>query len=78
VLRYRYRIYPNAPQRRALAQAFGCARVVYNDAVAVRKAARRDGQPYPTVGELSRRLITDAKRTPQRAWLGEVSAVVLQ
>jgi hypothetical protein len=28
--------------------------------------------------ELSRRVITEAKRTPERAWLGEVSAVVLQ
>jgi putative transposase len=78
VLRYRFRIYPNAPQRRALAQAFGCARVVFNDAVAARQAAHRDAQRYPTVGELSRRLITDAKRTPERAWLGGVSAVVLQ
>jgi putative transposase len=61
-----------------LARAFGCARVVSNDAVAAREAARREGQPYPTMGELSRTLITDAKRTPQRAWLREVSAVVLQ
>jgi putative transposase len=61
-----------------LARAFGCARVVFNDAVAAREAACRNGLPFPTVGELSRRLITDAKQTPDRAWLGEVSAVVLQ
>ncbi|MFD5775278.1 helix-turn-helix domain-containing protein [Streptomyces fungicidicus] len=30
-LRYKHRAYPNASQRRALAQAFGCARVVWND-----------------------------------------------
>ena len=34
LLRYRFRIYPTLPQRRALAQTFGCVRVVYNDAVA--------------------------------------------
>jgi putative transposase len=28
--------------------------------------------------ELSRRVVTLAKQTPQRAWLGEVSAVALQ
>lgn len=32
----------------------------------------------PSVAELSKRLITEAKRTPERNWLGEVSAVVLQ
>ena len=33
--------------------------------------------PYPSDAELSARL-TAAKATPERAWLGEVSAVVLQ
>ncbi|MGW2722076.1 RNA-guided endonuclease InsQ/TnpB family protein [Streptomyces sp. NPDC001492] len=35
-------------------------------------------QPFPTAGQLSRKLITEAKRTVERSWLGEVSAVVLQ
>ncbi|MFF9779485.1 RNA-guided endonuclease InsQ/TnpB family protein [Streptomyces sp. NPDC013978] len=71
-------MYPDAGQRTALARAFGCARVVFNDAVRAREDARRAGQPFPTAGELSRRLVTEAKRTPERSWLGEVSAVVLQ
>lgn len=78
LLRYRFRIYPTAPQRAALARGFGCARVVYNDAVAARKAAHAEGAPYPTAAALSKALITEAKRTPERSWLGEVSAVVLQ
>jgi putative transposase len=61
----------------ALARAFGCARVVFNDALAARQAARRAGEPYITDREMSARL-TAAKGTPERAWLGEVSAVVLQ
>ncbi|MEV6382857.1 RNA-guided endonuclease TnpB family protein [Streptomyces sp. NPDC051773] len=77
-LRYSFRLYPDAGQRTALARAFGCARVVFNDAVRAREEARRAGQPFPTVGELSRRLVTEAKRTAERSWLGEVSAVVLQ
>ncbi|MFE5209069.1 RNA-guided endonuclease InsQ/TnpB family protein [Streptomyces sp. NPDC056600] len=77
-LRYAFRLYPDCHQQIALAKAFGCARVVFNDAVRARESARRDGLPYPTLGELSVRLITQAKRTPERSWLGEVSAVVLQ
>ena len=77
-LRYRYRLYPTKPQRQALARAFGCARVVYNDAVAARRAAYDDGAKYPSSTTLSRQFITEAKRTPERAWLAGVSAIVLQ
>ncbi|MFE7208581.1 RNA-guided endonuclease InsQ/TnpB family protein [Streptomyces sp. NPDC057611] len=77
-LRYSFRLYPKPGQRTALARAFGCARVVFNDAVRAREDARGRGLPFPRAAELSRQLITQAKRTPERAWLGEVSAVVLQ
>ncbi|WP_454345296.1 RNA-guided endonuclease InsQ/TnpB family protein [Streptomyces canus] len=77
-LRYSFRLYPDTGQQRALAKAFGCARVVFNDAVRAREDARKAGQPFPTAGQLSRKLVTEAKRTAERSWLGEVSAVVLQ
>ncbi|GAB3463722.1 RNA-guided endonuclease TnpB family protein [Streptomonospora sediminis] len=77
-LRYSFRLYPNGPQRDALARAFGCARVVYNDALRARETARAAGGEFPTTGDLSKALITEAKKTPERAWLSEVSAVVLQ
>ncbi|WP_230195967.1 RNA-guided endonuclease InsQ/TnpB family protein [Streptomyces coriariae] len=77
-LRYAFRLYPDATQQAALARAFGCARVVFNDAVRAREDARKAGQPFPTAGQLSTRLITEAKRTAERCWLGEVSVVVLQ
>jgi putative transposase len=76
-LRYSFRIEPDRKQRDALAKVFGCARVVYNDAIAIRRKAYKEGLPYPSFGELCRTLITDAKRTPERAWLGEVSVVPL-
>jgi putative transposase len=76
-LRYNYRLYPTPGQRAALARAFGCARVVFNDGLRARQEARAAGRPYLTDGELSARL-TAAKATPERAWLGEVSAAVLQ
>lgn len=77
-LRYSFRLHPSAGQRASLAQAFGCARVVYNDALRARETARRQGLPFPKTGALSKQLITEAKRTPERVWLAEVSAVVLQ
>jgi hypothetical protein len=76
-LRYRYRLDPDPAQRRALARAFGCARVVFNDGLRAREDAYKAGRPYLSDGELSHRL-TVAKGTPERAWLGELSAVALQ
>ncbi|MGW4804131.1 RNA-guided endonuclease InsQ/TnpB family protein [Kitasatospora sp. NPDC004272] len=76
-LRYSFRVYPMAGQRAALARTFGCARVVFNDALRARETARAAGLPFVTSSELSRRL-TASKKTPERGWLGEVSSVVLQ
>jgi putative transposase len=76
-LRYNYRLYPSPGQCVALARTFGCARVVFNDALRARQEAHAAGLPYLTDGELSARL-TAAKATQERAWLSEVSAVVLQ
>jgi putative transposase len=76
-LRYSYRLYPSPGQRVALARAFGCARVVFNDALAARQAAHANGEPYITDAQASAAL-TAAKATPERAWLAQVSAVVLQ
>ncbi|MFG2847225.1 RNA-guided endonuclease InsQ/TnpB family protein [Kitasatospora sp. NPDC048296] len=71
-LRYSYRLYPTAGQRAALARTFGCARVVYNDALAVRKEARMVGQPYPKSTDLQKLVITGAKKTAERSWLASV------
>jgi transposase len=77
-LRYRYRIEPTKRQQQALAQAFGCARVVYNDGLLLREDAYRAGLPFIPDTELLRLVTTKAKKTPERRWLSEVSAVVLQ
>ncbi|WP_405527149.1 transposase [Streptomyces canus] len=77
-LRYAFRLYPEPGQRAALARAFGCARVVFNDAVRARENARAAQRPCPSAAVLSQQLITHAKKTPERSWLGEVSSVVLQ
>ncbi|NXY97645.1 transposase [Streptomyces sp. BR123] len=77
-LRYSFRVYPNSPQRATLARTFGCARMVWNDALRICKDAYKADVPRPKAGDLSKRVVTEAKRTEERAWLSEVSAVVLQ
>lgn len=72
-LRYRYRLYPTQEQQESLARTFGCVRVVWNDALARAKAGGR----YPGYAKTSR-MLTESKRTPERAWLREVSSVPLQ
>jgi len=75
-VRYRYRLYPAPGQQQALARAFGCARVVYNDCLRLRDACHSSGEKISDT-EVQRRVITLAKQAPDRAWLGEVASVAL-
>ena len=76
--RYRYRAYPTPGQEQSLARTFGCARVVFNDVIAARRAQHELGLPFENASALQSRLVTQAKATPERAWLAEVSATPLQ
>jgi len=76
-LRYNFRIYPTPGQRMALAKAFGCARVVHNDGLRIRQEAFKAGLPYIKDADLQKQVITEAKKTPERAWLSEVPGVAL-
>jgi hypothetical protein len=72
---------PNCDVAAAASLAVGgahSARVVYDDGLKMRQDAYKAGLPFIGDAELSRRVITLAKQTPERAWLGEVSAVILQ
>jgi len=75
-VRYRYRIYPSPTQQQALARVFGCARVVYNDCLRVRDDCHARGEKISDT-EVQRRVITLAKLTSERAWLGDVASVAL-
>ena len=72
--RYQYRIYPTHQQQQSLAQLFGCCRVVWNDALALCKQFEKK----PSSAELQKIVITQAKKTEERAWLSEVSNIPLQ
>lgn len=72
--RYSYRFYPTDQQKQRLAQLFGCVRVVWNDALAICKQSEKK----PKSSELQKLVITQAKKTEERAWLSDVSVVSLQ
>jgi putative transposase len=74
--RFKYRIYPKQHQLEPLAKAFGCARVVWNDALAIYQEAANNQLPWTK--DVDKRVITQAKKTSERAWLSEVSNIVLQ
>jgi putative transposase len=57
-------------------RVFGCARVVFNDALRVRNEAYQAGIKLSD-SEIQRLVITQAKKTTQRAWLAEVPSVAL-
>ena len=76
--RYRYRIYPTLSQQISLAKLFGCVRVVWNDALVHCLEEYRAGHKKPSNGALQKQFITQAKKTKDREWLGEVSAIPLQ
>lgn len=72
--RYQYRFYPTDQQQQSLARLFGCVRVVWNDALAICKQSEKK----PKSAELQKQVITQAKKTEERAWLSEVSNIPLQ
>jgi len=76
LVRYRYRLRPTRGQQVALARVFGCARVVYNDALRLREESRA-AEVRISDTEVQRRVITLAKLTPEREWLAEVPSVAL-
>jgi putative transposase len=77
LVRYRFRFYPNAPQRRILGKTFGCVRYVYNRALALRKDAYADDKTKINYAQTSAAL-TQWKKDPGLLWLKEVSCVPLQ
>jgi putative transposase len=69
---FRYELAPTLVQRQALARHAGAARWAWNWGLAVRgKAWRRRGETLNAVA--LHRLLNRLKRTPQFAWLSEVS-----
>jgi len=74
---FKYRFFPTDEQVAQLAKTFGCARYVYNQALEYRAAVWQ--QEKKSVGyHLTAIKLTQWKKEPEKAFLSEVSAVVLQ
>ena len=76
--RFKYRIYPTPGQKYRLAKLFGCVRIVWNDSLACCQEKYKLGENKPTNSELQKQFITQSKKTEDREWLSEVSAIPLQ
>ncbi|MFL9952472.1 RNA-guided endonuclease TnpB family protein [Paraburkholderia nemoris] len=74
---YRFRFYPTSEQEAILARTFGCARFAYNHMLRLRTDAWYQRQERVGYHETSAAL-TALKKTPEHAWLNEVSSVPVQ
>lgn len=75
-VKHTFRFYPSEPQKRILAQTFGCVRVAYNSALRLRTDSFKEGKPVNY--NASSAALTAQKKTPEFAYLREVSCVPLQ
>jgi putative transposase len=74
---FKYRFFTTDEQAEQLAQTFGCARYVYNQALELRTKAWQQEKKSLGYHETAAQL-TQWKQEPDRAFLSEVSSVVLQ
>ena len=74
---FKYRFFPNDEQAEQLARTFGCARFVYNHALEFRATAWQQEKKSIDYHTTAARL-TEWKKEPEKAFLSEVSSVVLQ
>lgn len=74
---FKFRCYPTAQQESMFSQTWGCVRLVFNKALAMRSAAWQQDRQSVSYGETSAAL-TQWKRDPELGFLREVSTVPLQ
>ena len=74
---FKYRFYPTDAQKLELAQTFGCARFVYNWALALRTNSYYQDNVSLSYTDTSNAL-TKLKKDPEKSWLKKVSSVPLQ
>ena len=68
---FKYRIYPNKPQKELLSKTFGCIRVIWNANVESFNSYDKDNNPKP-------KIITKSDLIIDNPWLNEVSAAAIQ
>lgn len=76
-LAFEYRIYPNANQRKTIAQTFGCCRWIYNRVLAMRKLAYENGEKVLHINEYIKQIPT-WKKDEKTCWLKNADSMALQ
>ena len=74
---YKYRIYPNSEQQKALSQMFGNARYIYNWGLDLCIKAREAGEKKPSAFDLHK-LLTQHKKEEGKEWLSNSPNCSLQ
>jgi putative transposase len=74
---YKFRFYPTPQQAEVLARTFGCARFAYNHMLRQRTDAWFQRMEKVNYNQTSA-MLTALKKTPEHAWLNEVSSVPVQ
>jgi putative transposase len=74
---FKYRFFPTDEQAAQLAKTFGCARYVYNQGLEYRTTAWQQ-EKKPVGYHMTAAKLTEWKKEPEKAFLSEVSSVVLQ
>ena len=72
---YKYRIYPNAEQRVLIDKHFGCARHIYNWALAEKDKHYKETGKSLSKSELQKRIV--ASKKDDKPWLSEVNSQTL-
>lgn len=77
-VRYNYRLEPTSQQTAMLNRLFGCCRVVYNDTVSqFFETFDPSTRTKLSASQIQTIVLTNAKKTSERAWLANVSNVAL-
>lgn len=74
---YKFRFYPTDEQANLLSRSFGCARVVYNKGLEIRRDMWDDKGVSVSYNDTAK-LLTEWKKTEECSYLREVSNIVLQ
>lgn len=73
---YKYRIYPNSEQKVLLEKHFGCARFVFNWALAAQQKYYEENKKSLSRKEIQDQLVA-LKKNPEYEWLAEVNSQAL-
>ena len=74
---YKFRLYPNAEQRKLINKTIGCARYIYNYGLDLKTSAYKKDKTNLTENDI-KKMVTAHKKEDEFLWLQEVDSIALQ